>query len=128
MGSVRWKVVTAITTEPLSLATVKKHLYLTSETLAGDTTTSQSIVPAAHVAAASFGLVGSTVDVLGSGTIVNLNSGTCGSGGSIVAKIQESDDDVSWQDFSGGTFTTVTEANDNAVQEIEYTGVKQYIL
>jgi len=122
-----YRVTTAVTTEPLSLAEVKEHLRLTSGTLADDTTTYQTITPADQDVVASYGLVGSSVDVLGVKAIVNLNSGTNGSGASVTAKIQESDDDVTYQDFTGGAFTVVTETNDNAIQEIEYTGYKQYI-
>ncbi len=120
-----YKVETAVTTEPVTLAEAKDHIRLTSGTFAGDTVTNQTIVPADHVIAASFGLEGATIDVLGRITIVNLNSGTNGSGASVTAKIQESDDDVSWQDYS--SFTVVTEANDNAIQELSYDGIKQYI-
>jgi uncharacterized phiE125 gp8 family phage protein len=45
----------------------------------------------------------------------------------VVAKIQESDDNANWQHYTGGAFQTVTAANDNAVQEKDYTGTKQYI-
>jgi uncharacterized phiE125 gp8 family phage protein len=127
MMPMEFKISTAITTEPVSLAEVKLHRRLSSNTVSGDFATTQSIVPGAHVIAASFGLVGSAVDVLGKIVLVNLNAGTCGAGGSVAAKIQESDDNAIWSDWTGGAFTTVTESNDNAVQEIDYTGVKQYI-
>ena len=117
------KIVTAITTEPLSLAEVKLHLRLQSETYAGDTVTYQSIVPENHVVAAAYSLEGSSADVLNKTTLVNLNAGTCA--GTVTAKIQESDDDTLWQDYS--TFTPVTTANDNAIQELAYTGTKQYV-
>ena len=122
-----FNVITAVTTEPVTLAEAKSHLHLTSGTLADDTNTQQSITPASHSIVASYGLEGATIDVSLVRSLVNLNSGTYGAGGSVTAKIEESDDDVSWQDFTGGAFTVVTEANDNAIQEIEYTGVKQYI-
>jgi len=117
-----YKITTAVTTEPLSLAEVKLHLRITSETMSGDTVTYQSIVPGSHGIATH---TGTAVDVLGKTALVNLNAGLCT--GSVAAKIQESDDNTNWSDFAGGGFTTVTAANDNAVQEIEYTGVKRYI-
>lgn len=117
---VDYKTITPISTEPVSLAEAKTHLRLTSGTFAGDTTTYQSIVPGDHDMAV---LTGAAIDVLGYTTLVNLDAGTCA--GSVAAKIQESDDSENWQDFS--EFTTVTEANDNAIQEADYTGGKQYV-
>ena len=116
------KIITAVTTEPLTLAEVKSHLHLDSTTMAGGTSTDQSITPGSHVVA---DIIGSAVDVLGVKTLVNLNTGTCA--GTVTAKIQDSDDNITWTDYSGGVFTAVTGSNDDAVQTIEYTGGKQYI-
>lgn len=122
-----YQIITPVATEPVTLTEAKNHIRLTSGTMESDTATYQTIAPGSHDVAASWGLTGSSVDVLGKLALVNLSSGSCGSGGSVAAKIQHSDDGTTWEDFTGGAFTTVTEANDNAVQEIEYTGVKQYI-
>lgn len=122
-----FRVVTPPTVEPLTLAEVKLHLRLDSNTFSGDTATYQSIAPGSQAIAASYSKLGAAIDVLGKEAIVNLNAGACGTGGSVTAKIQESDDAVTWTDYTGGAFTTVTEANDNTVQELEYTGAKQYV-
>lgn len=122
-----YKLVTAPTVEPLTLNDVKEHLRLDSGTFGENIATVQSIVPGSHVVAANYSLVGTGVDVLGYRAVVNLNAGTCGAGGSVAAKIQESDDNITYADWTGGGFTTVTEANDNAIQEKEYTGAKQYV-
>ena len=42
-------------------------------------------------------------------------------------KIQESDDNATWTDWTGGAFTQVTTANDNADYKKQYTGSKTYI-
>ena len=47
--------------------------------------------------------------------------------GTVDVKIQESDDNATWGDWTGGAFTQVTTANDNAIYEKAYTGTKQYI-
>ena len=122
-----YKIITPVSVEPVTLAEAKLHIKASSDTFSGDVTTSQSVTPGLHTIAASYGLVGAAIDVLGYIPIVNLNAGGCGTGGSVAAKIQESDDNVTWQDYSSGAFATVTESNDNAIQEILYAGTKRYI-
>lgn len=190
---------TAPTLECITLADLKLHLRLDSETLAGNLTTYQSILPGSHgihelmtldvapggagwaagdtitgqssgqtciivsvlttktyyvrnrsgaftlgeiltngtatadqgaanpTFATGYYLIGTGVDVLGKTAVVNLNAGTVGAGGTVEAKIQESDDNTTFTDWTGGAFTLVNAANDNAIQEKAYTGAKQYI-
>jgi uncharacterized phiE125 gp8 family phage protein len=113
--------------EPVSLEEIKEHLRLDSGTFGDNLTTVQSIAPGSHSIASGYSLVGSYADVLGYSAVVSLDSGTNGATGTVDCKIQESDDHVTWTDWTGGAFTQVTTANDNATQEIEYTGTKQYI-
>jgi len=113
--------------EPVTLAEFKNHLRLESTDFADHLEQYISIAPGAHVVAAAYSLVGTGRDVLGHRALARLTSGTNGSNGTVDAKIQESDNNSAYTDWSGGAFTQVTEANDNAVQEIEYSGVKQYI-
>jgi len=123
------KLITAPTIEPVTVSDVKTHLRIESESFSENISSSQTIAPGAHVVAAAYSLKGTGIDVLGNRTIVYLMSGTNGAGGTVDVKIQESDTnvDATYTDWSGGSFTQVTEANDNATYEKEYTGTKQYI-
>jgi len=116
---------TAPLIEPVTRNELKAHLRLdsTDDALA----LSQSIVPGDHVIAAAFSLEGASVVVNTSAATVYLNSGTNGAGGTVAVKLQECDDDATWVDVDGGTFTTVTVANDNATYEYEYAGGSIYL-
>lgn len=122
------KLITPPVIEPLDLASVKLHLRLDSGSLADDTTSMQSIATASHAIAAAYSLEGAAVDVLGYRVLAVLDTGTNGAGGTVDVKLQERDTSTgTWVDVVGGAFTKVTEANDNATYELDYTGGKQYI-
>jgi uncharacterized phiE125 gp8 family phage protein len=119
---------TAPILEPITAAEAKMHLRLDSETLDGNLTTFQSILPGSHAVANNYTThAGTGVSVIGKTAIANLNAGTVGTGGTVDAKIQECDDNATWTDVTSGAFTQVTSSNDNAIQEKAYTGAKQYI-
>jgi len=118
---------TAPATEPISLAEAKGHLRIDSTDFADDIVTAITIAPGDHVIAAAYSLAGEAVEVSGYDVLVNLISGTNGSGGKVDVKLQESNDGETWSDVADGAFTQVTEANDNAVQEKEYTGAYTYL-
>ena len=121
-------IVTAPSFEPITLAELKLDLRLDSGSFADNIDESQSLIPDSYAVADNYTThVGTGVDVLGYTAVVVLNSGTNGASGTNDTKIQESDDDSTYTDWTGGAFTQVTEANDNAIQEKEYTGSKQYI-
>ena len=113
--------------EPITLAELKLHLRLDSGSFADNIDETQSIAPGAHVIAAAYSLIGAAVEVLGHTAVMDLISGTNGATGIVDVKIQESDDDVTYTDWTGGAFAQITTANDNATYEIAYTGVKRYI-
>jgi len=118
------KLITALAAEPITLADVKLHLKLDSTDLATDITTEQSIVPGSKVPGT---INGSGVDILGYMALINLDCGTNLATGTVDAKIQESEDNLTFTDWTGGAFTQVTTANDNALYEKAYTGSKRYI-
>ena len=113
--------------EPVTLSELKLHTKVDSGSFADNIDETQSIVPGAHVIAAAYSLVGTGVEVLGYTPVVILNSGTNLATGTVDVKIQDSDDNTTWADWSTGAFTQVTTANDNAIQEKAYTGTKRYI-
>lgn len=117
------KIITPVSTEPVSLTEVKTHLRLDSEYLSDDITTSQMLSPSSRSVNT---YTSNGFNVLGKNAIVNLNSGTNQATGTVDVHIEESDDNVTYTDWSTA-FTQVTTANDNAVQEKQYTGTKQYI-
>jgi len=120
--------VTPPTIYPVSLSELKAHLRLDSGTFAGNIDQTQSIAPGSHAIADNYTThVGAWVEVIGYESLVSFAAGTNGATGTVDVKIQESDDGVTGTDWTGGAFTQVTTANDNATYEKAYTGTKRYI-
>jgi len=119
---------TAPTIEPLSLADIKLHLKLDSETFDGNLTLTQCLSYGSKAIANNYTIhVGTAVEVIGKEAEVLVHHGTNGATGTVDTKIQESDDGTTWTDFTGGAFTQVTTANDNTDYKKQYTGTKRYI-
>ena len=117
------KLITGVTVEPVTLAEVRAHLRL-GDSFADDITTYQALTPMSR-AANTYTSAG--VLVVNKSAIVNLNSGLNQNNGTLNVHIEESDDNITYADWTTGAFTEVTTANDNAIYEKQYTGLKQYI-
>ncbi len=123
----RFMMVSGPETEPVSLAELKLHLRLDSGSFAENIDSTQSIAPGSHATTSGYGLTGTAVEILGYQTVVYLKAGENGTGGTVDVKVQESDDNSAWVDWTSGAFTQVTTANDHATYEKAYTGSKRYI-
>lgn len=124
-----WSLVTAPISEPITIGELADQAFLDPETL------SENLTPYTSTAAGSHGVsaggaythLGTAVEVIGKRALVYLRPVNNGAGATVDCKIQESDDNVTFIDWTGGAFTQVTEANDTTIQEKEYTGAKRYI-
>jgi len=115
--------------QPVSLQDQKEHLLLDSGSFDDNLDPEQSVIPADYALGVGWSVTGTGVDVLGYSATVILDSGEVQAGpdGTLEVKIQDSDDNIAFSDWGGGLFVTVTPANDKAIQQIAYTGSKQYI-
>lgn len=118
-------IVTVITTKTYIVKS-RSGTFTLGEIISNGTNTADQGV-AFPTFATGYTIIGDAVEVVGYTAIVVLASGTNIATGTNDVKIQESDDGSIWTDWTGGVFTQVTTANDNAVQEKAYTGIKRYI-
>jgi uncharacterized phiE125 gp8 family phage protein len=120
---------TAPVLEPITLAELKLHLKADSETFDGNLTLTQSLAYGSKAIANNYTThVGTGIDVLGKTAEVLLHCGTNGATGTNDTRIEESDQlATGYTAWTGGAFTQVTTANDNADYKLPYTGAKQYI-
>jgi uncharacterized phiE125 gp8 family phage protein len=120
---------TAPTIEPITRAELLTHLRLDSGTWDGNLTLTQSLAYGSKAVQDNYTVhVGTGIDVLGKQADVIVHHGTNGATGTVDTKIQEADALAGpYTDWTGGAFTQVTTANDNADYKKAYTGTKQYI-
>jgi len=122
------KLVSAPAIEPVTLLEVKEHLRIDSGTMADNLTVGHSILAGDQAIIALYGLVGASVDVLGSDVLVVLETGTFGAGGLVDVKLQHSETGgAPWTDVTGGAFAQVDDATDETTYELAYSGGKRYV-
>jgi len=118
------KLLIAPVIEPVTLTEIKEHLRIDSGTIATNITNNQSIIPDEYTPQT---IEGTEIDVIGAQVLVIINAGTFVAGGTVDAKLQESDDNIIYTDVVNGNFPQITDATDNQIFEKEYTGKKQYL-
>lgn len=85
------QLITPPTIEPVSLAQLKEHLKLDSETFAGNVGLYTSTPSGSHPVVVGYTLYGAAIEVIGRESIVYIQPVNNGAGGTIDCKIQESD-------------------------------------
>jgi uncharacterized phiE125 gp8 family phage protein len=119
---------TAPVLEPIDLAALKLHLRVDSGSFADNIDETILIAPGSHAIAANYTThIGTSKEVLGYTAVVVAQYGVLTVGGVVDIKIQESDDNATWADWTGGAFTQVTISAASSTQEKAYTGTKRYI-
>lgn len=115
----------AVQTEVISLAEAKTAIKIDSTDFEDNITVTSCVTGGYHVVSAS--ATGSGISVSGKQCLVVLEPVNVSAGGTLDVKIQESLDNSTYTDWSGGSFTQVTTANDTTFQEKQYTGDYPYV-
>ena len=115
----------AVQTEVISLAEAKMAIKIDSDNFADNITVTATVTGGYKTAVAT--APGTGINVYGKKTLAALAPVNLKAAATLDVKIQESLDNVTYSDWSGGAFTQVTTANDTVIQEKEYTGDSPYI-
>ena len=110
--------------EPVTLSEIKEHCRITSNSFADDFTRAQSIPPGPYFKQT---VTGTAVDVQGTQALMVADFGTVNALAPVTVKLQELVDNTTWADVVGGALAQVTDATDNAVVELAYTGAQRYV-
>jgi len=121
----RWalKIKTEPAEEPLSADDIKRHLRADAGTLSEAITETPTI----NVASSTGISTGAGIDIMGYRIVANVVAGAIMAGGTADIHLEESDDNITYADVVGSTFTQLSTANQNSVVEKEYSGSKQYV-
>ena len=114
----------AVQTEVVTLAEAKTAIKIDSTQFDANITVTASVTGGYHAITAS--ATGTGISVDGKKCLVVLEPVAMSAGGTLDVTIQESLDNVTYTDWSGGSFTQVTTANATTYQEIEYSGDYPY--
>jgi uncharacterized phiE125 gp8 family phage protein len=113
------KVITPVSTEPITLAELKRHLRIYDD---GYNDTQSETITTRYAGPGT--ITGDSVDVLGASATMFVNVGAIASGGKLDVAIHHSDDNVTFTAWSSGTFTQISAIGQASKL---YTGGKRYI-
>jgi uncharacterized phiE125 gp8 family phage protein len=112
------------TSEVLTLTQIKKRLRISSYSPSDDITPVSTIAPGSHPIGS---ITGTVVDVSGYNAYFIVDSRTNGESGTVDLSIKESNDNTTFNVWTGGSFAQITTANDNQFYKLDYTGNKRYL-
>jgi uncharacterized phiE125 gp8 family phage protein len=112
------------TTEVLTLAEIKKWCRISSYSASEDITPRSTIAPGSHAIGA---ITGTSIDLSGYNAYIIVDSRTNAAGGTVTLLIKESNDNVTFNTWTGTGFSQITESNDNQFYKLDYTGTKRYL-
>ncbi len=107
-----------------SLAEIKSWCRVSSYSASDDITPKSTIAPGSHDVGS---ITGTAYDLSGYNAYIIVDSRTNEAGGTVDLTIKESNDNVTFNTWSGTGFDQITTANDNQFYKLDYTGTKRYL-